>query len=188
MRWRLKHWAYEQKVGVSYHEKTDLLLAGKVKEIIDENVKAPHNCDWTVTIHVIANEYLEWMLLLLNSEYGAMKKTLKLNRLLAKVWASRHKIYLNAILTNVIEKLCKNKNLRCWFKATLALETRIGCICNTHGYQRGICDGLEMKLTLPLGGIQRAVTLNIAANSVTPLVFTCVHWWLQKVRYKFLFD
>jgi len=33
------------------------------------------------------------MLLLLNSDYGAMKKTLKLNRFLDKVWASRHKIY-----------------------------------------------------------------------------------------------
>jgi len=30
------------------------------------------------------------MLLLLNSDYGAMKNTLKLNRFLAKVWASRH--------------------------------------------------------------------------------------------------
>jgi len=28
-----------------------------------------------------------------------------------------------------------------------------------------------------------------AAKSVTPTVFTCGHWlWLQKVRYKFLFD
>jgi len=34
------------------------------------------------------------------------------------------------------------------FKATLTLETRIGYICNTHGYQRGIYDGLEMKLIL----------------------------------------
>jgi len=32
-------------------------------------------------------------------------------------------------------------------KATLTLETRIGYICNIHGYHRGICDGLEMKLT-----------------------------------------
>ena len=31
-------------------------------------------------------------------------------------------------------------------KATLTLETRIGYICTTHGYQRGICDGLQMKL------------------------------------------
>jgi len=30
------------------------------------------------------------MLFLLNSDYGAMKKTLKLNRVLAKVWSSRH--------------------------------------------------------------------------------------------------
>jgi len=87
------------------------------------------------------------MLLLLNSDYDAMKKSLKLNRFLAKVWAPRHEIYLNAIFTQVVLHLCKNKNLRCWFKATtLALETRIGSICNTHGYQRGICDGLEMKL------------------------------------------
>jgi len=41
------------------------------------------------------------MLLLLNSDYGAMKKTLKLNRFLAKVWTSRHKIDLNAIFTHV---------------------------------------------------------------------------------------
>jgi len=55
-------------------------------EIIDENVNASHNCDWTATIHVVTNKYLEWMLLLLDSYYGAMKKTLKLNRFLAKVW------------------------------------------------------------------------------------------------------
>jgi len=29
----------------------------------------------------------------------------------------------------------------------LTLETRIGYICNNHGYQGEICDGLEMKLT-----------------------------------------
>jgi len=42
------------------------------------------------------------MLLLLNSDYGAVKKTLKLNRFLAELWASRHNIYLNAIFTHVI--------------------------------------------------------------------------------------
>jgi len=52
-------------------------------ETIYEKVKAPHNCDWTVTIHLITNKYQEWMLLLLNSDYGAMKMTLKLNRFLA---------------------------------------------------------------------------------------------------------
>jgi len=46
--------------------------------------------------------------------------------------------------------------MRCSLKATLALETRIGCICNTHGYQKGICDGLERKLIWPFGGIQQA--------------------------------
>jgi len=60
------------------------------RETDDDNVKAPHNFDWTVTIHVIANEYPEWMPLFLNSDYSAMKKTLKLHCFLAKVWASTH--------------------------------------------------------------------------------------------------
>jgi len=30
------------------------------------------------------------MLFLLNSDYGAMKKTLKLNRVLVKIWASTY--------------------------------------------------------------------------------------------------
>jgi len=47
------------------------------------------------------------------------------------------KIYLIAIFTHVVSKLCNNKKLRHWFKATLTLETRIVYICNTHGYQRG---------------------------------------------------
>jgi len=36
-------------------------------------------------MHVITNSYLEGMLLLPNSGYGAMKKSLKLNRFLAEV-------------------------------------------------------------------------------------------------------
>jgi len=50
------------------------------------------------------------MLFLLNSDYGAMKKTLKLNRFLAKVWVSRHiQIYLTAIFTHVVLQLWKTK-------------------------------------------------------------------------------
>jgi len=36
------------------------------------------------------------MLLLLNIDYGAVKMTLKLNRFLAKVWASRHMKFISA--------------------------------------------------------------------------------------------
>jgi len=57
----------------------------------------------------------------------------------------------------------------------LILETRIGHICNTHGCQRGICYGLEMKLTKALGGIQQAGAPKTAAKSVTSIVFTCGH-------------
>ena len=56
-------------------------------------------------------------------------------------------MYITAIFTHVVLELCKNKNLRYQFKATLTLETRIGYICSIHGYQREICDGLEMKHT-----------------------------------------
>jgi len=58
---------------------------------------------------------------------------------------------------------------------TLTLETMIGYICNTHGYQRGIFDGLEMKLTQPLGGMQQAGAPKTAAKSVTPIDFTYRH-------------
>jgi len=58
-----------------------------------------------------------------------------------------HKIYIPIIFTNLVLELCNNKNLRYWFEATLTLETRIGYIWNIHSYQRGICDGREMKLT-----------------------------------------
>jgi len=57
-----------------------------------------------------------------------------------------YKIYITAVFTHLVLELCNNKNLRYWFKATLTLETRIGYICNIHGYQKGICDGLEMKI------------------------------------------
>jgi len=52
------------------------------------------------------------MLLLLDSYYGAMKKTLKLNRFLAKICASRHKIYMTAIFTHLVLELCNEKILR----------------------------------------------------------------------------
>ena len=57
----------------------------------------------------------------------------------------------------------------------LTLKTRIGYICNIRGYQRAICDGLEMKLTYPLGRIQQAGAPKTAAKSVSPIVFTCGH-------------
>jgi len=67
-----------------------LYSLARQRETLYEKVKAQHNCNWIVTIHDITNKYLEWMPLLLNSDYGAMKKTLKLNRFLAIFSASRH--------------------------------------------------------------------------------------------------
>ena len=49
---------------------------------VKSNIIAPHNCDWSV---------------LINSIYGliAQKKTLKLDRFLARIWASRHAKYIS---------------------------------------------------------------------------------------------
>jgi len=44
-----------------------------------------------------------------------------------------------------------------------------------------------MKLTQPFGGIQQSGTPKTSPKSVTPIIFTCGHWWLRKIRYKFLF-
>jgi len=53
------------------------------------------------------------MLWLLNSDFGAMKKTLKLNPILASFSFSKtYKIYLTATFTHVFSELCKNKSLR----------------------------------------------------------------------------
>jgi len=58
------------------------------------------------------------MLFSLNTGYGTMKKTLKLNHFLAKVWTSREKMYITAMFTHVVLLLCKNKiyhiDLRLW--------------------------------------------------------------------------
>jgi len=45
--------------------------------------------------------------------------------------------------------------------------------CNNHGYQREICNGLEIKFTSPLGRIQQAGAPETAAKSVTSITFTC---------------
>jgi len=82
IRLKLKHFETRHSRFLSTWQ-DDFLLADKVKpegrDITDENVEAPHNCDWTATIHVVKNNYLEWMLLLLHSDYGVMKKTSKFN-------------------------------------------------------------------------------------------------------------
>jgi len=70
----------------------------------------------------------------------------EIESLLSHFSDSRHKIYITVIFTHVVLEILKNKNLRYSFKATLTLETRIGYICNTRGYQ-DVCDGPEMKLT-----------------------------------------
>jgi len=74
-------------------------------------------------MHVITMKYVEWMLLLRSSYYGAMKKTLELNRFLAKFeiqdMQNLHHRYIHA--STVYLQLCNNKNLRYWVKATLRL-------------------------------------------------------------------
>jgi len=52
------------------------------------------------------------MLLLLNSDYGAMKKT-ETESIRSQIFSFKtYKIYITAIFAHVVLKLCKNKNLR----------------------------------------------------------------------------
>ena len=80
---------------------------------------------------------------------------------------------LPCIMQRILQKFCCcSKNVRC--VVSLTLVTRIGCICNTHGNQREICDGLEIKLTWPLSWIQQAGAPITSAKSVTPIVLLVV--------------
>jgi len=56
-------------------------------------------------------------------------------------------MYITAILTHLVVKLHKNKNLRCLFKATADGSM-------PEFSELDFCDGFEMKFTSPLGGIQ----------------------------------
>jgi len=73
------------QVGLRLIDKICFFLPSKV---IDENVKAPHNCELSVILHVVSShsKYLEGMLLLLTSNYGVIKKISKLD---CQVWAFR---------------------------------------------------------------------------------------------------
>ena len=90
IRWTLKHELMNSRSESNILTRLVFYSPARQKETVYEKVKARHNCDWTVTIHDITSKYLEWMLLLLNSDHGAKKKTLKLNRFLAKFSASKH--------------------------------------------------------------------------------------------------
>jgi len=75
---------------------------------------------------------------------------------------------ITAIFTHLVAKLCKNKNLRCSFKATAdaAVKGKIYGICSIPDLsERNFCNGLEMKIISRLGVIQKAET---AAKNVTP--------------------
>jgi len=68
--------------------------------------------------------------------------------------------------------LCKNKYLRGLFKAAADATYDKGKLCSICSKpelsERNFCDGLEIKFTLPLGGIQQAGAPKIAEKNVTP--------------------
>ena len=82
-----------------------------------------------------------------------------------------YKTYITAILTRLLLKLCKNKNLRWSFKseANAADKGKLYGTCSTPELsERNFCDRVEMKFTSPLGGIHQAGASETAAKSVTP--------------------
>ena len=130
----------------------------------------------TLRLHLIvieASQYmsslmncLEWMLLLLSSNYGVIKKTLKLDGFFVKIWASRHIKCMSQPYSRVWFLNCTNTKIYdIHLRLRLTLPTRISYICSTAVLSvRNFCDSLEMKLTSPLGGIQQAGVPETAAK------------------------
>jgi len=67
--------AQQVRIYSNYVTGLIFVFAARWTEIIDEN-EIPDNCDWNVTIYVITDKYLEWMLFLLNSNHDVVKKNL----------------------------------------------------------------------------------------------------------------
>jgi len=82
-------------------------------------------------------------------------------------------MYATALFTHEVLELCKNKNLRYWFKATLTLETRISYICNTHGCERRNLRWSWNEAYITNKWVQQAGVPETVAKSVTPIVFAC---------------
>jgi len=117
-----------------------------------------------------------------------IKKILKLDCFLARVWASRHKNVYHRHINAFSFKTVQNKNARFSFKATVdaADKDTFYSICSTPKTStRKFCDGLEMKFTSSWGGIQQAGTPETGAKSVTP----CFHirQVITSAWYKILF-
>ena len=83
-------------------------------------------------------------------------------------------------IPHLVSKLCKNKYPRYWFKATLTPETRIGYICYTNGYQRGICDDLEISVHNHQVGYSKLVRQNQLRKASLQLFLLAVIDYDQK--------
>jgi len=123
---------------------------------------APHSYDGIVTIHVITNIYLKWMLLLVNSDYGTMKIETE-SFLSHSLSFKAYKMHITVIFMHLVSELYKYKNLRYWFKTTLTLLSAEKGKLN--------CDDREMKLTSALGGIQHAGAPETAVKSIIPCLY-----------------
>ena len=79
-----------------------------------------------------------------------------------------YKMYITAIFTHFVLKLYKNKNLRYSFeKATVDTADKAKLyLQHARVIRKDFCDGPEIKLTLPLGGIKQAGVPQTAAKIV----------------------
>jgi len=72
-------------------------------------------------------------------------------------------MYITAIFTDSVLKKVKNKNLRYAIKATVVFGARQPGLS-----KRNFCNGLEMKLSAPLGGIQQAGAQETDVKALLP--------------------
>ena len=102
-----------------------------------------------------------------------------------------YKTCITAISTHFVLKLYKN--LRCSFQATTdaAIKGKIHSICSMPEFLAWIvCNGLQTKFTLPLGGLQEAGATETATKSGTLLMKFSVlgrdaeiNWTVSFVKY-----
>jgi len=137
--------------------------------------------DWPVTIHAIANKCLEWIQLLLNSDLWRNEEDLVTESLLSQ--SLSFKTYKMQPISPPYSRVnySKNKNLRYWFKATADTGNKDSRLSERNSRW----SWNEAYITIRWGTASRWA--KPAAQSVTPIVFTCGHW-SQTVRYKFVFD
>ena len=88
--------------------------------------------------------------------------------ILKRQWIIRSRTFatFSAIEKAALDRMLCRPDLKLWLMLQSRAKYTVFIACQS--YQTNFCDGLEMKLTPPLDGIQQAGATETAAKSVTP--------------------